>query len=132
MDKIWDRKSFKVGCHWPLWRGWKNWMTTQNLQKLFVMLLNKEADRAFAFIPSRCYKQFPNSEELMSLLDHYTSWIQPKNELQFQQIEVIESLHWSADKKVNFTKNSTYAQGNKGFHSLGFLDNLFMSPMYII
>jgi len=24
MDKIWDRKSYKVGGHWPLWRGWKN------------------------------------------------------------------------------------------------------------
>ena len=24
MDKIWDRKSFKVGGHWPLWRGMKN------------------------------------------------------------------------------------------------------------
>ena len=23
MDKIWDRKSFEVGVHWPLWRGWK-------------------------------------------------------------------------------------------------------------
>jgi len=23
MDKIWDRKSFEVGGHWPLWRGWK-------------------------------------------------------------------------------------------------------------
>ena len=22
MDKIWDRKSFEVGGHWPLWRGW--------------------------------------------------------------------------------------------------------------
>jgi len=29
MDKIWDRKSFEVG-HWPLWRGWKKGMTTQN------------------------------------------------------------------------------------------------------
>jgi len=29
MDKIWDRKSFDVGGHhWPLWRGWKNRMTT--------------------------------------------------------------------------------------------------------
>jgi len=26
MDKIWDRKSFEVGGHWTLWRGWKNWM----------------------------------------------------------------------------------------------------------
>ena len=33
MDKIWDRKSFEVGGHWPLWRGWKNRMTTQNRQK---------------------------------------------------------------------------------------------------
>ena len=24
MDKIWDRKSFEVGGHWLLWRGWKN------------------------------------------------------------------------------------------------------------
>ena len=23
MDKIWDRKSFEVGVHWPLWWGWK-------------------------------------------------------------------------------------------------------------
>ena len=34
MDKIWDRKSFEVGCHWPLWRGWNNRMTTQKRQKL--------------------------------------------------------------------------------------------------
>jgi len=33
MDKIWDRKSFEVGGHCPLWRGWKNWMTKQNQQK---------------------------------------------------------------------------------------------------
>jgi len=23
MDKIWERKSFEVGGHWPLWRRWK-------------------------------------------------------------------------------------------------------------
>jgi len=22
MDKIWDRKSFEVGGHLPLWQGW--------------------------------------------------------------------------------------------------------------
>jgi len=33
MDKIWDRKSFEVGGRWPLWRGWKKQMTTQNRQK---------------------------------------------------------------------------------------------------
>jgi len=33
MDKIWDRKSFEVGGHWPLWRRWKKRMTTQNRQK---------------------------------------------------------------------------------------------------
>jgi len=33
MDKIWNRKSFEVRSHWPLWRGWKNWMTTRNRQK---------------------------------------------------------------------------------------------------
>ena len=33
MDKIWDRKSLQVGGHWPLWRGWKKRMTTQNRQK---------------------------------------------------------------------------------------------------
>jgi len=24
MDTIWERKSFEVGDHSPLWRGWKN------------------------------------------------------------------------------------------------------------
>jgi len=33
MDKIWDRKSFEVRGHWPLWRGWKKRMTTQKRQK---------------------------------------------------------------------------------------------------
>ena len=33
MDKIWARKSFEVGGHWPLWRGCKKRMTTQNRQK---------------------------------------------------------------------------------------------------
>jgi len=26
VDKIWYRNPFGVGGHWPLWRGWKNWM----------------------------------------------------------------------------------------------------------
>jgi len=26
MDKIWERKSFEVGGHWPLWWGWKKRM----------------------------------------------------------------------------------------------------------
>ena len=33
MDKIWDRKAFEVGGHWPLWRRWKTRMTMQNRQK---------------------------------------------------------------------------------------------------
>ena len=32
MDKIWDRKSFKVGSHWPF-GGDENLMTMQNRQK---------------------------------------------------------------------------------------------------
>jgi len=28
MDTIWDRKSFEIGGHWPLWRRWKKRMTT--------------------------------------------------------------------------------------------------------
>ena len=32
MDKIWDRKSFKFGGHWPLWEDEKR-MTMQNRQK---------------------------------------------------------------------------------------------------
>ena len=45
MDKIWDRRSFKVGGHWPLWRGWKNeWprrtdksWTLKKPKKLFLL-----------------------------------------------------------------------------------------------
>ena len=32
MDNIWDRKSFEVGGHCPLWREWKKRMTKQNRQ----------------------------------------------------------------------------------------------------
>jgi len=37
MYKIWDRKSFEVGGHCPLWWGWKNRMTTQNRQKIKML-----------------------------------------------------------------------------------------------
>jgi len=40
MDKIWDRKSFEVGGHWPFWRGWKKRMTTQNRQKSNAKITN--------------------------------------------------------------------------------------------
>jgi len=33
MDKIWDRKSFEVGGHWPLWRGWKNEWPCRNVKR---------------------------------------------------------------------------------------------------
>jgi len=36
MDTLWDWKSFEVGGHWPLWRGWKTRMTTQNRQKSYA------------------------------------------------------------------------------------------------
>ena len=41
MDKYWDRKSFEVGGHWPLWRGWNNRMTTKNRQKSNAKKQNK-------------------------------------------------------------------------------------------
>ena len=36
MDKIWDRKSFKVGGHWPLWWGWKNEWPRRTLKKEII------------------------------------------------------------------------------------------------
>ena len=35
MDKTWDRKSFEVGGHWPLWGGGgeEKQMTTGDRQK---------------------------------------------------------------------------------------------------
>ena len=41
MDKIWYRKSFEVGGHWLLWRGWKNRMTTQNRRRQRLRTLKK-------------------------------------------------------------------------------------------
>ena len=41
MDKIWDRKSFKVGGHWPLWRGWKNeWPSRTDKIRMLIFFLN--------------------------------------------------------------------------------------------
>jgi len=45
MDKIWDRKSFKIGGHWPLWRDekteWpsrtnKSWTLKKIIKKLSI------------------------------------------------------------------------------------------------
>jgi len=36
MDKIWDRKSFEVRSHWPLWQGWKNKLPCRTNAKIFV------------------------------------------------------------------------------------------------
>ena len=47
MDKIWDRKSFEVGGHWPLWLGWKNQITTQNKQKSKAKLKKKIVYRTY-------------------------------------------------------------------------------------
>ena len=35
MDKGWDRKSFKVGGHWPLWRTTDKSRTLKKTKKLF-------------------------------------------------------------------------------------------------
>jgi len=38
MDIIWDRKSFEVGGHCPMWRRWKKRMTTHStVETLFVL-----------------------------------------------------------------------------------------------
>ena len=49
MDKIWDRKSFEVGGHWSLWRGWKNeWprriAKSQTLKKILISLKLEECN----------------------------------------------------------------------------------------
>ena len=47
MDKIWDRKSFKVGGHWPLWRERKKRLTTQNRQKSTATQTTKKITKMF-------------------------------------------------------------------------------------
>ena len=42
MDTIWDRKSFEVGGHWPLWRGWKK--TNDHAEPTKVELKKKEKE----------------------------------------------------------------------------------------
>ena len=58
MDKIWDRKSFEVGGHWPLWWGCKNRMTTQNRQKSnakkIIRATSQTSEYAFHIMGSKC------------------------------------------------------------------------------
>ena len=49
MDKIWDRKSFEDGGHWPLLRGWKKRMTKQNRQKSKAKKNKKSLSTGFVF-----------------------------------------------------------------------------------
>ena len=56
MDNIWDRKSFEVGGHWPLWRGLKKRMTTQNRQqsnaKKMTMCTQRRILRTGSYAPA--------------------------------------------------------------------------------
>ena len=52
MDKIWDRKSFEVGGHWPQRRGGRKGMTTQNRQKSNAK--KNKNDRTLRILMSVC------------------------------------------------------------------------------
>jgi len=42
MDKIWYRKSFEVGGHWPLCRGWKNeWPRRTDYVQIYLTMITK-------------------------------------------------------------------------------------------
>ena len=48
MDKIWDRKSFEVGGHWPLWRGWKKTnghAEPTKVKRIFFLKLKADVQR---------------------------------------------------------------------------------------
>ena len=70
MGKLWDRKSFEVGGHWPLWRGWKNRVTTQNRQKSNAKNNNKKNnfDKVYFSILERWIVQLLNTNILYIVL----------------------------------------------------------------
>jgi len=39
MDQIWDRKSFKVGGHWPLWQDDKNEWSCRTDKSIYKNIL---------------------------------------------------------------------------------------------
>jgi len=66
MDKIWDRKSFEVGSHWPLWRGWKKLndhaeptsrklkiIIKNPLHYLLILILEKEPVFLFSMLSAK-------------------------------------------------------------------------------
>ena len=70
MYKLWDRKSFEVGGHWRLWRGWKKRMTTQNRQKSNAKktLKKHHFDKVYFSILERWIAQLLNSNILYIVL----------------------------------------------------------------
>ena len=81
MDEIWDRKSFEVGGHWPLWRGWKHRMTTQNRQKSNAKKIANEIDELNGrclIVLTICIKwtvRAPFAETYTSDLDSLLTWM---------------------------------------------------------
>ena len=70
MDKLWDRKSFEVGGHWRLWRGWEKRMTTQNRQKSNAKktLKKHHFDKVYFSILERWIVQLLNTNILYIVL----------------------------------------------------------------
>ena len=65
MDK---RKSFEVGGHWPLWRGWENRMTTQNRQKSNAKKILISTHPPLEYIPEQFTLQLYISRSWPNLL----------------------------------------------------------------
>ena len=63
MDKIWDRKFFEVGGHWPLWRGWKNEWPRRTDKSWMLIFLNKIIQ-----ITSMCYTSYLNTANSLTIV----------------------------------------------------------------
>ena len=99
MDKIWDRKSFKVGGHWPLWLGWKKGMTTQNRQKSNAKDKNIQEHQCI-FVSSK--KPFSlQYKEFVSLVEKLSDIIKQRhsNYISTSVLHDTDSHNWTETKE---------------------------------
>ena len=89
MNKIWDRKSFGVGGHCPLWRGWKNEWARRSDNKLNTKNIEFSTDLTSNFteklLRSKYFINVYNVYVLVTL--KFICWWKPENEIHVSPVD---------------------------------------------
>ena len=129
MDIIWDRKSFEVGGHWPLWQGWKKKWPCRTDKSRMLKIKNNKIVLYLCMILSPCAFEFKYSAWKLSNRElyplDYTVMIWPRKQplklCGYKQAELCDKCPIILSQfAVTDIKTRNISQGNYSWSMLSF------------